>query len=174
MREAATSTDVYARELGMYRDFFDVLREVRGDRPIPLDVPRLYYGHMETEANTCLIMEDLKTQGFRTADKLQGCDFNHARIAVRSLAHYHSLTMRVVRNWTETSPTTGQKIVVYPDRVKFLAEKSIFDADPAVMVKDWVYNYIDFAHELQRPDVRLTFPPILLHNWRIRIAPVSA
>lgn len=154
MRESATRFRVYTREIVMYRDFFHILREVRGDRPIPLDVPAFYHGHSEAEANTCLIIEELKAQGFRTADKLQGCDFDHAKVAVRSLAHYHSLSITAVKNWTETSPTTGKKVIVYPDQVNFLAERTLVETDQHVIfVQSWLANYIDFAREVQRPDV---------------------
>lgn len=164
MREAAIASGVYGREIGMFRDFFDVLRELRGDLPIPLDVAAFYYGHTETEANTCIFMEDLKDLGFRVTDKTQGCDYNHARIAIRSLAHYHALTMAALQKWTVISPTTGEREINYPDRVRFLGEKTPFDtADPTIMIKDWLVNYIEFTREIHRPDVRPATFPILIY-----------
>jgi len=153
MRQAASSGGVYKREIAVYRDLFPLLRDLRGDRPIPLDVSDLYYARLGDDDNTCVLLEDLKAKGFKVTDKAQGSDFHHARLAVISLAHYHSLTMTAVKSWKELSSTTGEMTVNYPDRVKFIQEKSMFDNDPVAMLKDWLGVLIDFTEDVKRPDV---------------------
>jgi len=156
MRQAASSNGVYKREISVYRDLFPLLRDLRGDHHIPLDVSDLYYGKLGDDDNTCVLLEDLKAKGFKVTDKTHGCDFHHARLAVISLAHYHSLTMTAVKSWTELSSTTGKLTVDNPDRIKFIQEKSMLDNDPVPMLKGWLETLIAFTEEVQRPDVSLT------------------
>ena len=155
LRQAASVGGVYNREIPVYRNLFPFLRELRSDRHIPLDVAELYYARLGDDDNTCIMLEDLKAKGFRVTDKTHGSDFYHARLAVISLAHYHSLTMTALKNWTEFSSTTdGELTVNYPDQIKFMKEKSMFDIDPAAVLTNWLETLIDFTEEVQRPDVR--------------------
>jgi len=159
MREATSSAGVYNREISVYKDLFPFLRDLRGDRPIPLDVSDLYYARLDDNDNTCVMFEDLKAKGFRVTDKTDGCDFYHARLAIISLAHYHSLTMTALKSWTEFDSSSGELTVNYPDRIKFIKDKSMFDSDPVALVKDWVGTVIELTEEVERPDVsfRLLF-----------------
>jgi len=159
MRKAASVGGVYKREISVYRDLFPILRDLRGDRHIPLDVSNLYYGKLSDDDNTCVLLEDLKAKGFKVTDKTHGSDFHHARLAVISLAHYHSLTMTALKSWTELSRTTGELTVNYPDQMKFMKEKSMYDTDPVPVLKSWLETLIEFTKELQRPDVRYIFIP---------------
>ena len=153
MKEAAWAGGIYVREIGIYRDLFPALKEIRGDHWIPLDTSEWYYARSDDPDHTCLLLEDLKTKGYTVTDKIHGCDYQHALLAVTSLANYHALTMAAMRQWTRKDPTTGKMTVNYPENLKFLAGKTIFEADPVLMVKDWFGNYIQFTHDLQRPDV---------------------
>ena len=155
MRRAATSGGVYYREISAYRNLFPLLRDLRGDRPIPLDVSDLYYARLDDDDNTCVLLEDLKAKGFRMTDKTQGVDFHHARLAVISLAHYHSLTMTALRSWKQHSSSTGEITINYPDGIQFMKEKSTFDKDPIPAIKDWLWVLIEFTEDVQRPDVSI-------------------
>jgi len=166
MRQAASSNGVYNREIAVYRDLFPLLRDLRGDRHIPLDVSDLYYGKLGDDDNTCILLEDLKAKGFKVTDKTHGSDFYHARLAVISLAHYHSLTMTALKSWTELSSTTGELTVNYPDQMKFMKEKSMFDNDPVAMLGPFLETLIEFTEELQRPDV-------LRYNFYIQLFQIN-
>ena len=68
------------------------------DHPIPPDVPDVYYTHIEDlvagetdGSGTCTLLENLKAEGYRMADKLEGADYRHCHMALTSLAHYHRL-----------------------------------------------------------------------------------
>jgi len=132
-----------------------LLRDLRGDRPIPLDVSNLYYARLDDDDNTCVLLEDLKAKDFRMTDKTQGVDFLHARLAVISLAHYHSLTMTALRSWKQFSSSTGEITINYPDGIHFMKEKSMFDKDPIPAIKDWLGVLIEFTEDVQRPDVSI-------------------
>jgi len=158
MRELALITcDVYKREIAVYRNLFPLLLEIRGDCPIPFDVSKLYYSRSDDDESTCLMLENLKTEGFRlpkdTTQGLETIDFDHARLAVISLAHYHSLTMKALRSWVEVSSTTGELMINYPDEVKFLEEKSCFNTVSSAMIKPWLRSMVNLTAKIQRPDL---------------------
>ena len=157
MQDVACSTGVYIREIGVYRDLFPILRKIRGDKCIPLDVSEFFFARSDDKDHTCLLLEDLKAKGYKVINKMKGSDYEHALLAVTSLANYHALTMAAMRQWTHKDPVTGKITVNYPDRVKFLAEKTVFTAEPTVMVKDWLDNFIQFTHDLQRHEVNIFF-----------------
>ena len=165
MREAAWGGGVYVREIGVYRDLLPILKEIRGDKWIPLDASKLYYARSDDKDHTCLLLEDLKAKGYRVTDKVHGCDYQHALLTVTSLANYHALTMAAMRQWKHKDPITGKITVNYPDGVKFLAEKTILEADPVFFVKGWLGKYIEFTQDLQRPDVIKFSKNFPSFNW---------
>ena len=143
----------------MYHNFFRLLREMHEDHPILLDVPDVYYTHIEDivpgetdGSGTCTLLENLKAEGYRMADKLEGADYRHCHMALTSLAHYHALTMSAVRKWKD--PVTGELSQV-PSSAKFLVEeKTMFDLGIVKIISDFSVSIVNFLQEIERPDVR--------------------
>ena len=163
MREAAYASRVHHREIDMYRNFFDVLRQIRADAgvtadQIPLEVAETYYVHMEEivkgqtdGSNTAVVIENFKSQGYGMIDKYEGADYEHANVALVTLAHYHALTITFVRKYAATDGQT----ISYPPEAEFLAEKTIFDVGAKDMISPWIQTHIDMLKLLNRHDVRI-------------------
>jgi hypothetical protein len=160
LRIAAYEARTHHREIDVYQNFFGLLREMHGDQPIPLDVPDVYYSHLEEMvqggadgSGTCTLLEDLKAEGYQMTDKVEGADYRHCQIALTSLAHYHALTISAVRKWTD--PSTGELSKV-PSAANFILEgKTMYEMGADQMIQDSVQNVIAFAKEVERPDVRM-------------------
>jgi hypothetical protein len=143
----------------MYQDFFILLREMHRDKPIPLDVPDLYYSHIEDiiagetdGSGTCTLLENLKAEGYLMADKVEGADLRHCHMALTSLAHYHALTLSAVRKWKD--PATG-KLSQVPSCAKFLVEeKTFYEYGMEKYIKNSFKCFLDFVQKEERPDVR--------------------
>jgi hypothetical protein len=144
----------------MYHHFFNSLREMHADHPIPLDVPDVYYTHMEEMvqggadgSGTCTLLEDLKAEGYRMADKVEGADYRHCHMALTSLAHFHALTISAVRKWKD--PATG-KLSNIPPMAKFLVEeKTMYDVGIIKIISDFSVSIVDFLKDIKRPDVSI-------------------
>ena len=147
----------------MYRTFFDVLRQIRADAgvtadQIPLEVAETYYVHMEEivkgqtdGSNTAVVIENFKSQGYGMIDKYEGADYEHANMALVTLAHYHALTITFVRKYAAPDGQT----INYPAEAEFLAEKTIFDVGAKDMISPWIQTHIDMLKLLNRHDVRI-------------------
>jgi hypothetical protein len=145
----------------MYHNFFRLLREVHEDHPMLfyfLNVPDVYYSHIEdiipgeTDGSaTCILLENLKTEGYRMADKVEGGDYQHCKMALNSLAHYHALTLSAVRKWKD--PTTGELSHV-PSSAKFLVEeKTFYEYGMVKYIENSFKCFLDFVQKEERPDV---------------------
>ncbi|KAK4001914.1 hypothetical protein OUZ56_003779 [Daphnia magna] len=159
LRQAAYESHTHHREINMYHHFFGLLREMHADQPIPLDVPDVYYTHIEEMvvkdgtdgSGICTLLEDLKAQGYRMAEKALGADYRHCHMALTSLAHFHALTLNVVRKWTD--PATGELSNMPPTNTFFLEEKTMYDIGMLEMIQDNYQNIVEFAAEVDRPDL---------------------
>jgi hypothetical protein len=162
LRQAAYEARTHHREINMYQHFFRLLREMNFDQPTPLDVPDVYYTHTEEivkgetdGSGMCTLLEDLKAEGYRMADKVEGADYRHCHLALTSLAHYHALTISAVRKWKD--PTTGELSQI-PSSTKFLVdEKTMFDMGIIKIISDFSVSIVNFLKEIKRPDVSIHF-----------------
>ncbi|XP_046637597.1 uncharacterized protein LOC124315904 [Daphnia pulicaria] len=158
LRKSVHESRVHHREINMYHHFFNSLREMHADHPIPLDVPDVYYTHMEEMvqggadgSGTCTLLEDLKAEGYRMADKVEGADYRHCHMALTSLAHFHALTISAVRKWKD--PATG-KLSNIPPMAKFLVEeKTMYDVGIIKIISDFSVSIVDFLKDIKRPDL---------------------
>jgi hypothetical protein len=158
LRQAAYESRTHHHEMHMYLHFFSLLRETHAGQQIPLDIPNIYYVNIEEiipgetdGSGTCIVLEDLSTQGYTMSDKFGGADFQHCGMALTSLAHYHALTLSAVRKWTDTS--TGE-LSNLPESAKFLVqEKTVYEVSAAQIAKDFAKKMIEFAQDVKRPDV---------------------
>ena len=145
---------VHNREIAMYQTFFDLLRQFRSSAglsadQIPLDVPAVYYTHEDLDGSgTVMIMEDLRCEGFGMIDKINGSDYEHATLALTSLAHYHALSIAFVRKYVSADGSS----VDYPAGAEFLAEKSAFE-DIVDIVHQWIKTHIELMRKMDREDV---------------------
>jgi len=133
-------SEIYNRETAMYSHFFDILKNIREDSgctsaEIPLNVPEAYYTYLggKDTPGVVISMEELKYQGYGMVDKHTGSDVAHAKLVLTSLAHYHALTIKFVRQHT-TSDGQG---VAYPVGAEFLNEPSAFEKVPGSWAGPW-------------------------------------
>jgi hypothetical protein len=159
LRNTAHEARTHHREIDVYQSFFGLLREMHLGQPIPLDVPDVYYTHLEEivqggadGSGTCTLLEDLKIEGYRMTDKVEGADYRHCQIALTSLAHYHALTISAVRKWTD--PLTGE-LKIPPAAKSATDGNKMHDASLFQMIKDNAQCVIEFANDVERPDVIL-------------------
>lgn len=141
----------------MYNSFFDHLRTLDPTHQVPLDVPDAYYVHLEEMVEggadgmgTCIILEDLKSQGYIMSDKAVGADYQHCHLVLTSLAHYHAHTITALRQWTD--PATGQFTNI-PSDALFILENTIYESGGVQLVKNWGAGIVEFARDIHRPDV---------------------
>jgi hypothetical protein len=86
------------------------------------------------------------------ADKVEGGDYRHCKMALNSLAHYHALTLSAVRKWKD--PTTGELSHV-PSSAKFLVEeKTFYEYGMVKYIENSFKCFLDFVQKVERPDVR--------------------
>lgn len=160
LRQMAYESRVHYREINMYQTFFDLLREINTSHSkITLDVPDVYYFHNEEVvkggtdgSGICILLEDLKDKGYVMPDKIRGADYRHCLLALTSLAHYHSLTLTALKKWTD--PETGECSKI-PPAATFILEKTMHDVGISKFVQDMSNAFIDFAKDVNRPDVRI-------------------
>lgn len=140
----------------MYCSFFPLLVQLKKELGIamehlPLDVPESFYGRIDTKdpSGTFVVVEELKSQGYVMIDKRTGSDFNHAKLALTSLANYHALTMAFLRKYRGPD---GQ--IKYPTGVEFLNEASAPESIPTEITYGWLKSHIELMKLLGRQDVR--------------------
>lgn len=168
MREAVYESRAHHRENNVYKMLFKFLRETRGDLPIRFDVPKFYYGQVEEinencdGSRTCIILENLKQEGYQMVDKHEGLNENQVRLALTSLAHYHALSMAALRQLIHpndsqdgNSKERNLKQALQEREMEFLLEKTIADQSPVETIQPWLEVFIDLANDTNRPDVKL-------------------
>ncbi|XP_057377313.1 uncharacterized protein LOC130698642 [Daphnia carinata] len=158
LRQAVDESRVHQREINMYQHFFALLREMHADQPIPLDIPDCYYTHLEEVvkgetdgSNTCIVLEDLKTENYRMVDITGGLDYRHCHMALTSLAHYHAQTLNALRTWKDLS--TGELSKVPPAAKFIFDEMSMFDMGITHALQNFATTVVDFAKPVNRPDL---------------------
>ena len=161
LRQAAYESRVHHKEILAYGYFFDVLRNLSAQHSVPLDVPNVYYVHLEEivkdetdGSGTCILLENLKEEGYCMSDKTCGADYNHCRVSLTSLAHYHALTHAVLKSWTD--PSTGSTSKAPPE-AQFIFEKTMYDVNIVEMLRDWSKPLLQFVLDMGRPDVSLYY-----------------
>lgn len=170
LRRSAYESRVHHREINIYHHFFVLLREMHADQPIPFDVPDCYYTHLEEVvkgetdgSGTCILLQNLKAENYRMEDKIRGADYRHCHTALTSLAHYHALTLNAVRKWTD--PSTGELSNLPPVAKFILEEKSMYDGGIIKMMQDFSVSIVNFAKEIDRPDVSKAIALLLFPGY---------
>lgn len=160
LRQAAYESHTHHHEMHMYLHFFSLLREMYAGQEIPLDIPDIYYVNIEEiipgetdGSGTCIVLEDLSTQGYCMSDKFGGADFQHCHMALTSLAHYHALTMSALRKWKD--PATGELSNIPPTAKFLMQEKTVYEVSAVQIARDFSKKMIEFAQDVKRPDVNI-------------------
>ena len=145
----AMTMKVHDREIAMYGGLFPQLQKLKNEAglsadQVPLDVPNSYYVNVDESdgKGTVIVMEELKGPGFVMVDKVNGCDFEHAKLSLTSLAHFHALTIAFLRKHITRE---GEKIV-HPPEADFLNHPA-----PREMVSiEMIRPPLDMAVKLMR------------------------
>ena len=169
LQENICESCIHQREINMYHHFFDYLREMRVNHLILLDVPDVYYAHYEEPADkdgseTCTLLEYLKAEGYRMVDKVEGLDYEHCKMALMSLAHYHAWTMSAARKWKD--PTTGELLRI-PPTVKFLVnDTSEYDMEILEILTDFSSGpIVRFLKDIEREKPYVSINNFSVHHW---------
>ena len=164
----AMSQGLYQREIAIYNELHSELREIRGgaSSPVPLNVPQFYYGIMDEDGacganKTAVVLQDMKTSGFRTVDKRYGNSAKEAALAVRALARYHALTVALIEKKWRTSD--GK--VAPPENLGFTQHSIEFHEKNFDMVGVSIDVWVRMAKERLGVEVRIS---VSIHNLRLK------
>lgn len=92
--DATKVLDIYEREAFIYEQLLPQMYEVwHGDLLTPVS-------YLTTESNT-IVLEDLQESGFTLRDVHLQLDFDHCRIALRSIAQLHALSIKHYQRYPE-------------------------------------------------------------------------
>ncbi|KAJ8675799.1 hypothetical protein QAD02_011585 [Eretmocerus hayati] len=99
---------LFEKEIFFYERFLPVLQQLQRDLGIDdvLDIAPKFYGarrSLEQNKNqvddgVILLMENLKTDGYYTLDKIQGLDLEHSRLTIKTLARLQALCIACKRH----------------------------------------------------------------------------
>jgi hypothetical protein len=76
-------------------------------------------------------------------------------MALTSLAHYHALTISAVRKWKD--PATGELSKIPPAAEPITDGNKMHDSSLFQMIKDNIQSVIEFAKDVERPNVILNY-----------------
>ena len=162
MQTMALEAKVYNREIDMYNSMFDQLRQIRleaglSEEDLPLDIPNVYYVHLKDKSkgendtlDTCVLLEDLSAEGFRMANKYEGCDDAHVRVALQSLANYHALSIVGLKKWKSRDGSVN-----VPPAIDFILEKTMIELMTNDLRRAWLNPYSKLLGEAGREDVSI-------------------
>ncbi|EFX81341.1 hypothetical protein DAPPUDRAFT_242233 [Daphnia pulex] len=168
IRKSVCKYRVHQREINIYQNFFKLLREIhRPDNEIPLDVPDVYYSHIEDiipgetdGSGTCILLENLKAEGYRMADKVEGADYQHCHMALTSLAHYHALTLSALVEWV-TSFTSRISEVILVDTLESSGPLG------CILHGDYWINNILFKYDVKETNIPVSLKMLDFQTSRI-------
>ncbi|XP_065222178.1 uncharacterized protein LOC135846813 [Planococcus citri] len=88
--ELAKGWGCYVNEVTMYTEVLPQMRRIV-DNQDEFFVPRHYY----SDDDLSLVLEDLSQSGYKCADRIQQLDIEHCFYALRSLAKFHALSVKL-------------------------------------------------------------------------------
>jgi hypothetical protein len=97
-------------------------------------------------------------------DKVEGLDYEHCKMALMSLAHYHAWTMSAARKWK--GPTTGELLRI-PPTVKFLVnDTSEYDMEILEILIDFSSGpIVQFLKDIEREKPYVSINNFSVHHW---------
>ena len=147
----AVQQKLYHREIANYKHLHPLLRQLRvDDETLSLSVGQLFHSHLDQVGgvghnSTVLVFQDLKSLGYRMADKRLGCTLQEARLTLSALAHYHALTMALLRR------PNGNDITI-PDELHFITQWPSFYLKAYDMAKMNVPHFVSVLKALNHDD----------------------
>ena len=108
----------YQRESAVYQQWLPDLRDMRSKKHVtnfelPLNVAEAYYVNFvlsedgaRLENETICVLENLKSKGYRMSSSAKtptGIDLNHAKVALKTYANYHALSIANLRRFDRKS-----------------------------------------------------------------------
>lgn len=155
----AMSQGLYQREIAIYNCLHSQLCEIRDQAGVPqsslrFNVPQLYYSIMDEEGlcganRTAIVLQDMKTSGFRMVDKRFGTTAKEATLVMRALARYHALTIALLqKKWR-----TAKGKIAPPDVLEFTQRSIEFHEKNYDMVGVGMDVWVRMARERLSPEV---------------------
>ena len=151
----------------MYQEWLPQMSTIRlnkglNNTDIPLNVANAYYLNLviskegnSYENDTVYVLENFKSRGFQmifAASTVEGLDLNHARLAARTYANYHALS---IANYRQHKKTDGTLELSEPCQV-FL--KSIYYIHPVGVYRSLVIpHYSNVLRHFHHPEVCSSF-----------------
>ena len=167
---SAQSMKVYNREISVYRDLHSVVRQIRSkagvrDDEIPICAPYFYHSHLDEVSGsgvnaTMVVMEDLKTLGYRMVNKKVGCTVEEAMLTLTALANYHALTIALVRSLRNPDDKKNLKM---PQELEFINEEVMFLERLHDMIAAPLPTFVEVLKTLKRHEV------INYSHWVIQV-----
>jgi len=159
---ACFTASYYEREAVMYQEWLPQMSTIRlnkglNNTDIPLNVANAYYLNLviskegnSYENDTVYVLENFKSRGFQmifAASTVEGLDLNHARLAARTYANYHALS---IANYRQHKKTDGTLELSEPCQV-FL--KSIYYIHPVGVYRSLVIpHYSNVLRHFHHPE----------------------
>lgn len=149
----------------MYQQWLPELREIRNlknvtNSEIPLNVAEAYFVNFalskdgtRLENETVCVLENLKSKGYRMASSARtstGIDLNHAKVALRTYANYHALSISNLRKYKKNDRSYN-----LPSLYEIFCKDPNY-INPAVVYRTIVLpNYITILRHFNRHEVSL-------------------
>lgn len=148
------------REIEIYDKLLQsLLVKVRSEagvtaKEVPLNVPVMYYGHWDdvepVGSNlTVVVLQDLKSLGFRMVDKRVGCTVKEAKLTLSAMAHYHALTLALMAKCRNPDGT-----FTLPDDIQFIPQTPSFHEQIMQMLQGYVPHFVKMMKSKGHEEVR--------------------
>lgn len=115
---------LFQKEIEFYNDvvpLFADLEKRKGAQNL-LDIFPKAYRALWDERNSLIILENLKTSGYKMEDRKNGLDLEHAKVAISALATFHALSYALKKE----SPTDYQKVIKAGREAQYLDDRRQF------------------------------------------------
>lgn len=82
----------YQIETAVYQQLLPKIDSLLQSQSPSLPTPKLYFGYAdcETGIKSCLVLEDVRTQGYKMADKMKGLTLEEVTMVLEKLAKFHA------------------------------------------------------------------------------------
>ena len=153
----AESQKLYDREIAVYQHLHPMLRQLRTEAgltndDIPLNVPEVYYTNLDSTSGqdncTVLVMEELKSQGFKMTDKRDGAPMEAAKLTLMSLANYHALTIMLLKKHKNQDGSYS-----LPSCLDYIYEKFMFAEKGPEMISNAMPMYLQLIRKQGHAEV---------------------
>lgn len=107
--------DFFSREIILYYQLLPAFEKIYENVGIKLRLAAKSYKFPKESLEEHLLMQDLRVEGFKTVNRLNGLDMEHTKFALQWLAKYHAASAIYLQNET-AYPETLTRNQITPDR----------------------------------------------------------